>query len=82
MPYSKQTFTYSGGDRTFTIALALGYIKEADIQVYVAGEVDGEGAQTYRTFTFDSEFVVNVTEALDNPSTVTVERTVDRRLRD
>jgi len=77
VPYSKQTFTYSGGDRTFTIALALGYIKEADIQVYVAGEVDGEGAQTYRTFTFDSEFVVNVTEALDNPSTVTVERTVD-----
>jgi hypothetical protein len=77
MPYSKQTFTYSGGARTFTISLALGYIKEADIQVYVDGELGGGGEQLYRTFTFDSEFVVNVTEALDNPSTVTVERTVD-----
>ena len=76
MPYSKQTFTYEGGARTFTISLALGYIDEADIQVYVTGELGGSGEQLYRTFTFDSEFVVNVTEALDNPSTVTVERTV------
>ena len=77
MPYSTQTFTYEGGARTFTISLALGYIKEADIAVFVVGELDGGGAQIYRTFTFDSEFVVNVTEALDNPSTVTVERRVD-----
>ena len=62
MPYSKQTFSYTGGARTFTISLALGYIAEADIEVYVVGELDGGGEQTFRTFTFDSEFVVNVTK--------------------
>jgi len=76
MPYSKQTFPYTGGARTFTIALAMGYIEEDDIRVYVVGELDGGGDQLYRTFTFDSEFVVNVTLAIDNPSSVVVERTV------
>ena len=77
MPYSKQSFSYTGGDRTFTISLALGYLEEADIEVYVVGELGGSSEQLYRTFTFDSEFVVNVTEAIDNPSTVVVQRTVD-----
>jgi len=76
MPYSKQTFPYTGGARTFTIALAMGYIETDDIRVYVVGEVDGGSNQLYRTFTFDSEFVVNVTEEIDNPSSVVVERTV------
>jgi len=54
----------------------MGYIDEADIQVYVVGELDGGGNQLYRAFTFDSEFVVNVTLAIDNPSSVVVQRTV------
>lgn len=76
MPYSKQTFAYTTGARTFTLALASGYDNESNISVYVVGEVTGGGDQIFRTFTFDSEFVINVTDALDNPSSVVVQRTV------
>jgi len=77
MPYSKNSFTYAGGAQTFTITFGLGYLEEADIFVYVEGELSG-GDQIYRTFTFDSEFVVRVTEDLDVDDVVVIERTVSK----
>jgi len=78
MAYSTNQFTYAGGAQTFTLSLGLGYLEEADIAVYVVGELDGSSNQIYRTFTFDSEFVVRVTESLDVDDEVVVERTVSK----
>lgn len=78
MPFSTNTFTYNGGARTFTISLALGYLKESDIKCFVVGELDGNGDQLFRAFTFDSEFVVNLTADLNSGQQITVQRTVDK----
>ncbi len=76
MPYSKQSYNYTTGARTFTLSLASGYDFATNISVYVEGELDGGGAQIFRTFTFDSEFVINVTDSIANPSVVVILRTV------
>lgn len=78
MAFSTNTFTYAGGARTFTLSLGLGYLEESDIRCFVEGEVDGNGDQVYRIFTFDSEFVVRITDDITIGLNVTVERTVDK----
>ena len=78
MPLTTNSFTYAGGAQTFTISLGLGYDEATDITVHVTGELDGGGAQIYRTFTFDSTNVVRVTESLDVDDVVVVQRTVSQ----
>lgn len=81
MPLTTNSFTYSGGAQTFTLSLGLGYEAESDISVYVEGELDGNGDQIYRAFTFNSEFVILVTADLDVDDVVVVERTVSSTVR-
>lgn len=78
MALTTNSFTYAGGAQTFTLSLGLGYEAESDITVHVVGELDGMGDQIYRTFTFDSEFVVRVTEDLTVDDVVVVQRTVSQ----
>ncbi len=78
MALTTNSFTYAGGAQTFTVSLGLGYDEATDIEVYVVGELDGEGDQIFRTYTFDSEFVVRVTEDLAVDDVVVVRRTVSK----
>jgi len=78
MAYTTNSFTYAGGAQTFTLSFALGYLEEDDITAYVTTELDSGGEQIYRTFTFDSEFVLRITEDLDVDDVVVVERTVSK----
>ncbi len=78
MALTTNSFTYAGGAQTFTLSLGLGYDEASDISIYVVGELDGNGDQIYRSFTFDSEFVVRVTASLDVDDVVVVERTVSQ----
>ena len=79
MPYSYQRYTYTGEQpQTFNATFSLGYLEEADVLVYVDGEEDGEGNQLYRNFTWVDEDTIEVTDPLDNPSTVWITRTVDK----
>ncbi len=76
MALTTNQFTYAGGAQTFTLSLSLDYDETSDIEAYVVGNVDGEGAQIFNTFTFDSEFVIRITETLAVDDEVVVQRTV------
>lgn len=78
MSYSRHEYPYSGGAQDFAVNFALGYIDRDDITVYVVGEVDGGGDQIFRDFTWVSDGMVRVTDAIPEGSTVVVERTVDK----
>lgn len=78
MGLSTNSFTYAGGAQTFTLSFALGYLDEADIEVFVVGEVDGGDNQIFRAFTFNSEFEVLVTDSLDVNDLVVTQRTVSK----
>jgi hypothetical protein len=78
MGFSRLEYPYTGGEQTFSVNFALGYLDPADVTVHVIGEVDGLGEQINRAYTWVGEGTVQVTDALPNPSTVVVQRTVDK----
>lgn len=78
MPHSTNEFNYSGGDPLFPVNFSLGYLKKADVGVYVKGELDGAGEQIYRTFTWVGTSNVRLDVAPPVPSVVVVERTVSK----
>lgn len=78
MGYSRKEYPYSGGEQTFAINFALGILDEDDVRLYVLGELDGLGQQVYRDFEFVNAGTVRALDPLPNPTTVVVERTVDK----
>lgn len=78
MGFSRIEYPYTGGPQDFAVNFSLGILEQNDVTVYVVGEVDGQGDQLLRTFTWVNTGTVRVTDPLPNPSTVVVERTVDK----
>lgn len=81
MGLSTNTYVYNGGDQTFPVNFALGFLERDDVTVYVEDEFDGTGAQVFRDFTWNSDSEIVVTSDLDvsgGPLNVTVQRTVDK----
>ena len=76
MGYSRTEYAYAGGAQDFVFSPALGVLDPLDVQVYVAGEVDGLGDQVFRAFTWITADTIRVTAALPNPCTVFAQRTV------
>lgn len=82
--YSILVFSYEGGSRVFEATFALGVMTPEHIQVYVRGELDGEGTQLERTFTYDSSTQsVTITDPIVIPDgetavEVVVQRTVPK----
>lgn len=82
--YSILVFSYEGGSRVFEATFALGVMTPEHIQVYVRGEVDGEGTQLERAFTYDSSTQsVTITDPIVIPDgetavEVVVQRTVPK----
>ena len=68
MAYANITHTYSGGARTFNTGFETGVRAAADIRAWVVGELDGEGNQVYRAFSYDADTgVVTITNAIGGP---------------
>lgn len=81
MGLSTNTYVYSGGAQTFPVSFALGFLNREDVTVYVEGELDGMGDQVYRTFTWNSDSEIVVTDNIDETTgdkNVTVQRTVEK----
>lgn len=78
MGYSRTTVVYSGGARTFSHSLSLGFINRDQIRVYILGELDGSGNQIYRAFTWVDDNTITVTNAIAIGRTVVIERTVPK----
>lgn len=78
MGYSRTEYPYTGGAQDFVFNPALGVLDPDDVQVYVIGEVDGLGDQTYRAYTRPVAGTIRVTAALPNPCTVVIQRTVPK----
>jgi len=78
MPLSTSTTIYTGGAQTFTVNFALGFIRRADVQVRVNGEVDGSGDPVYRAFTWIDDSQITVTDTLTIGDSVQLLRTVSK----
>tara|TARA_Y100000296_G_scaffold66371_1_gene78395 strand:+ start:27422 stop:27955 length:534 start_codon:yes stop_codon:yes gene_type:complete len=82
MGLSINEIVYTGGSRVFTFNFALGYLNRSDVSVYVQGELDGQSNQLYRTFTWNSDNEIEVTDpitaTITAPATVVIQRTVSK----
>jgi hypothetical protein len=79
MGLSTNTYTYTGGPKTFAVNFADGFLERDHVTVYRVGDVDGMGNQVYLTFTWNSDAEVLVSDALSNGDEITVERTVEKQ---
>lgn len=78
MGLSINEYIYEGGERVFPATFAFGYDNPAHVFVYVLGEVDGEGAQVYRDYTWESSSEIRVTNSITIGDMVAVARTVPK----
>lgn len=79
MALSRVVRVGDGSTTQFTVDFALGYINESDVTCRVGDEVDGSNDPIYRTITFLSETLVEISG--DAPGTgvnVVFDRTVDK----
>ena len=78
MGYSRLEYPFAGGVQDFSVNFALDFLDREDVSVYVLGELDSFGDQLFRSFTWLNDGTIRVTDPLPNPSTVIVQRTVDK----
>lgn len=78
MGLSTNTYTYNGGDQTFPINFALGFITRTHVTVRINDAVDGGGDPVYSAFTWTDDSNIVVTPALTIGDTVTIDRTVPK----
>ena len=78
MGLSINRYPYTGGSQVFPVNFALGFLNREDVQVYVEGELDGEGGIVFRDFTWQHDGEVTVTDDIPNDTVVVVQRTVSK----
>ena len=79
MSYSRVTKIGDGATNQFAVNFALGYLNESDVTARVADEVDGLGEPAYRTITFLSENLLQISGTVPAlGEEVVFERTVDK----
>ena len=78
MGLSTNTYTYNGGDQTFPINFALGFITRTHVTVRINDAVDGGGDPVYSAFTWTDDSNIIVTPTLTIGDTVTIDRTVPK----
>ena len=79
MGYAYRTHTYTSGPQEFPVNFTLGYISKQDVFVSVVGEVDGEGAQVYRSFNWIDDNTISVEGDLENGDVVKIQRVVSKQ---
>ena len=79
MALSRVVRVGDGSTKQFTVDFALGYISESDVTCRVGDEVDGSNDPIYRTITFLSETLVEISgDAPGVGVNVVFDRTVDK----
>ena len=79
MGYAYRTHTYTSGPQEFPVNFTLGYISKQDVFVSVVGEVDGEGAQVYRSFNWIDDNTISVEGNLESGDVVKIQRVVSKQ---
>ncbi|QWY83437.1 tail fiber protein [Rhizobium phage RHph_X3_9] len=79
MAYSRVIKTGNGVTNQFVVDFALGYLEQDDVKCRVGTEADGSGNPVYRTITFLSETLMQISGAAPgNGVQVVFERTVEK----
>lgn len=79
MGYAYTTSTYTGGPQQFDVNFTMGYISKQDVFVSVVGELDGEGAQVYRSFDWVDDDTITIPSALTVGDVVKIQRVVSKQ---
>lgn len=77
MALSRMEYPYAGTNQ-FVLAFALGYLSRDTLKAYVVGELDGNGDQVYRTLTFITDNLVEVSGVLENGNVIRIDRNTKR----
>jgi len=72
------TYTYTSGPQNFLVSFSLGFIKRADVKVWVNGQLDGAGDPVYSAFDWIDDSTITVTDPLVSGDSVTILRTVPK----